>query len=61
MLFRGKSHLCEPGAPMDHTGRLSYATNRNTNGGYPGSVASELSSDVAKVTSDASELSFVAS
>ena len=56
----GKPTLGRSG-PMGDTGGPNYGTNRHTNGGYPGSAASELSSALPEVTSDASEVSSGAS
>ena len=57
----GKLTLGRYGPPMGDTGGPNYGTNRNTNGGHPGSAASEFSSALPEVTSDASERSSGAS
>ena len=54
-------HLGDLAPPMGDSGGPNYGTNRNTNGGYPGSAASKLSSALPDVTSDASEVSSGAS
>ena len=57
----GKRSFGRSVPPMGDTGGPNYGTNRHTNGGYPGSAASELSSALPEVTSDASEVSSGAS
>ena len=57
----GKHALGRSGPPLGDTGGPNYGTTRNTNGGYPGSAASEFSSALPEVTSDASEVSSGAS
>ena len=61
MLFLWKTHTWAIWPLMGDSGGPNYGTNRHTNGGYPGSAASELSSALPEVTSDASELSSGAS
>ena len=57
----GKLTLGPHAPPWGDSGGPKYSTNRNTNRGYPGSAVSEFSSALPEVTSDASELSSVAS
>ena len=61
MFFLRKISLGRSGPPMGDTGGPKYGTSRHTNGGYPGSGASKLSSALSDVTSDAAEVSSGAS